>query len=179
MKLSFALLLGLTLQYVRATSQPSAFTQSRCLTAYTSKSVIPSRTTTAYTLTFYQSVVYTVTPSKVLTPPAATSKFMLDLLTWIYAFHCASVMHNMLCYTLCSCPDHPEDRPSARWTAGSPTSDWHRSMAPALWHLNCSVQRRVTLIWGRICSISAFVCVRSSSDNRLDHVLLNTFFGHS
>ena len=74
MKPSTCILLASVLQYAQAT-QPTAFTQSRCLTSYASKSGIATTTTTAYTLTFYQPVVYTSTPSTTVTPAATTSKY--------------------------------------------------------------------------------------------------------
>ena len=74
MKISISLPLALAMQYAQA-AQPTAFTQSRCLTAFTSKSAIVTTTTTAYTLTFRPPVLYTLTPSTIVTPAATTSMY--------------------------------------------------------------------------------------------------------
>lgn len=74
MKVSISVLLAAVLQYAQA-AQPTAYTQSRCLTALTSKSGIVTTTTTALTLTFRPPVVYTLTPSTIVTPAASTSKY--------------------------------------------------------------------------------------------------------
>ena len=74
MKASISVLVAIVLQYVQA-AQPTTFTQSRCLTAYSSKSGFTSTTTIAYTLTFRPPVIYTLTRSTIVTPTTTTSKY--------------------------------------------------------------------------------------------------------
>ncbi|KAK4695526.1 hypothetical protein P7C71_g2244, partial [Lecanoromycetidae sp. Uapishka_2] len=80
MKTTIALLFACLLQYARA-AQPTAYTQSRCLTAYSSIAGIPTTTTIADTLTFRPPVLYTLTPSTIVTPAAATTTTTTTLLT--------------------------------------------------------------------------------------------------